>query len=110
MPTRQEVVELLEYTKDNWNYGSAGGKHIKVYNADKTRYIVLPHDNLNSGDAAYYHTSSIMWWEVDQKLEWWNSAALLLQWEKLPKAQYYYQNRHLWGMIRPVFDPKDLVK
>lgn len=110
MPTRQEVVELLEYTKDNWNYGSAGGKHFKVYNADKTRYIVLPHDNLNSGDAAYYHTSSIMWWEVDQKLEWWNSAALLLQWEKLPKAQYYYQNRHLWGMIRPVFDPKDPVK
>ena len=107
MPTRQEVVELLEYTKDNWNYGSAGGKHFKVYNADKTQYIVLPHDNLNGGDAAYYHTSSIMWWEVDQKLEWWNSAALLLQWEKLPKAQYYYQNRHLWGMIRPVFDPKD---
>ena len=107
MPTRQEVVELLEYTKDNWYYGSAGGKHFKVYNADKTQYIVLPHDNLNGGDAAYYHTSSIMWWEVDQKLEWWNSAALLLQWEKLPKAQYYYQNRHLWGMIRPVFDPKD---
>ncbi len=107
MPTRQEVVELLEYTKDNWYYDSAGGKHFNVYNADKTRFIALPHDNLNSGDAAYYHSSSIMWWEVDQKLDWWNSAALLLQWDKLPKAQYYYQNRHLWGMIRPVFDPKD---